>query len=64
MSNQTRIEKIVIGLSGGVAYDLPIVKAFVRSVKARGMEPILHCNVPPGDGGISVGQAAVGGHLS
>jgi hydrogenase maturation factor HypF (carbamoyltransferase family) len=52
-----------IGLSGGVAYDIPIVKAFIGSVKARGLEGVLHSNVPPGDGGISVGQAAIGGYL-
>ena len=53
-----------IGLSGGVAYDIPMVKAFVGSVKSRGLVPVLHSNVPPGDGGISVGQAAIGGqHL-
>ncbi|MDG6225263.1 MAG: carbamoyltransferase HypF [Candidatus Thermoplasmatota archaeon] len=52
-----------IGISGGVAYDLPIVRSFVSSVRDRGRVPVLHSNVPPGDGGISVGQAEIGGLL-
>jgi hydrogenase maturation protein HypF len=50
-----------VGLSGGVAYDLPVVKAFHRSCLRHGLTPVLHSRVPPGDGGISVGQAAVVG---
>jgi hydrogenase maturation protein HypF len=50
-----------IGISGGVAYDLPIVGAFVRLCREKGAFPVLHSRVPPGDGGISVGQAALAG---
>jgi hydrogenase maturation protein HypF len=50
-----------VGLSGGVAYDLPIVRSFHRSCIQQGLTPVLHSRVPPGDGGISVGQAAVAG---
>jgi len=50
-----------IGLSGGVAYDLPIVKAFAEACWRRGALPVLHSRVPPGDAGISLGQAAVAG---
>ncbi len=50
-----------VGLSGGVAYDLPIVDAFVSSCHEKGAFPVLHSRVPPGDGGISVGQAALSG---
>lgn len=52
-----------VGISGGVAYDLPIVWTFVSSVRGRGRVPVLHSNVPPGDGGISMGQAEIGGLL-
>ncbi|RLF68940.1 MAG: carbamoyltransferase HypF [Thermoplasmata archaeon] len=52
-----------MGISGGVAYDIPILEAFVEEVKARGMTPVLHSRVPPGDGGISVGQAALAGRM-
>jgi hydrogenase maturation protein HypF len=51
----------LIGLSGGVAYDVPIVKRFVKGCRESGAVPVLHSRVPPGDGGISVGQAFVGG---
>jgi hydrogenase maturation protein HypF len=52
-----------IGISGGVAYDLPIVKAFAGSCKRRRLIPVLHSKVPPGDGGISIGQAVAGGYM-
>ena len=50
-----------VGLSGGVAYDLPVVRAFHRSCLRHGFAPVLHSRVPPGDGGVSIGQAAVAG---
>ncbi len=50
-----------IGISGGVAYDLPIVRNFVRSCRDQGAFPVVHSRVPPGDGGISIGQAALAG---
>ncbi len=50
-----------VGLSGGVAYDLPVVRAFHGACIRHGLTPVLHSRVPPGDGGISVGQAAVAG---
>jgi hydrogenase maturation protein HypF len=52
-----------LGISGGVAYDLPIVKAFAASCGRRGIVPVLHSKVPCGDGGISIGQAVFGGHM-
>ncbi|MGA1821808.1 MAG: carbamoyltransferase HypF [Thermoplasmatota archaeon] len=53
--------KPLVGISGGVAYNIPIVKAFLISCRNFGARPVLHSRVPPGDGGISVGQAAFGG---
>lgn len=52
-----------VGISGGVAYNLPIVRAFVDSCHEQNAFPVLHSRVPPGDGGISTGQAALGGSL-
>ncbi len=49
----------IIGLSGGVSYNGPITKMFIDAVESRGMKPIIHRKVPNGDGGISVGQAAI-----
>ena len=49
-----------IGFSGGVALNTIISKAIVDTVRDSGLEPLLHRSVPPGDGGISIGQVAVG----
>ncbi|MBO4569242.1 MAG: carbamoyltransferase HypF, partial [Candidatus Methanomethylophilaceae archaeon] len=48
-----------IGLTGGVSYNSVIDSMFVDMVKSYGHVPARHKNVPNGDGGISVGQAAV-----
>ena len=53
----------VIGLSGGVSYSAPVCKMVEDAVRARGMRFIMHDKVPCGDGGISVGQAAIAQHL-
>ncbi|MEM2899221.1 MAG: carbamoyltransferase HypF [Thermoplasmata archaeon] len=59
-----------IGISGGVSYDIPIVDMFRKRIEREGLELgsklglelVLHSRVPNGDGGISVGQNAVGGY--
>jgi len=48
-----------IGLTGGVSYNVPIVDIFTGMTKSWGLKPILHNQVPNGDGGISIGQAAI-----
>jgi [NiFe] hydrogenase maturation protein HypF len=48
-----------IGLTGGVSYSRPICEMVSQKVKKRGFGLILHNSVPNGDGGISVGQAAI-----
>ncbi len=48
-----------IGLTGGVSYSIPISRMFVTHIRRLGYEPVLHDRVPNGDGGISVGQAAI-----
>ena len=52
-----------IGLSGGVSYSAPVCKMVEDAVRTRGMRFIMHDKVPCGDGGISVGQAAIAQHL-
>jgi hydrogenase maturation protein HypF len=52
-----------IGLTGGVAYDIPIVRIIKSEIEKHGLKPLLHNNVPCGDGGISVGQNAIAGNL-
>lgn len=48
-----------IGMTGGVSYNGAISRMFEDMVISGGHVPILHENVPNGDGGISVGQAAI-----
>jgi hydrogenase maturation protein HypF len=53
----------LMGISGGVAYNVPITKWFIKACRKAGAVPVLHSRVPPGDGGISIGQAYIGGLL-
>jgi len=46
-----------IGMSGGVAYNDVIVKKIAKEVEDSNLKFIQHRRVPPGDGGISLGQA-------
>lgn len=48
-----------IGFSGGVALNTIITRSVVNRIEEAGFTPLLHRNVPPGDGGISIGQVAI-----
>jgi hydrogenase maturation protein HypF len=48
-----------IGVSGGVSYNGPICEMIDDEAEKRGMSVLHHSRVPNGDGGISVGQAAI-----
>jgi hydrogenase maturation protein HypF len=50
-----------VGFSGGVALNRIITKAVIDRVQRENLTPLIHVNVPPGDGGISIGQVAVAG---
>ncbi len=50
-----------VGVTGGVAYSLPILDLIAARVEARGLDLLLHDRIPPGDGGISAGQAVIVG---
>ncbi|MHC1610966.1 MAG: carbamoyltransferase HypF [Candidatus Methanospirareceae archaeon] len=52
-----------IGITGGVSYDVPIVKMAEMLVRERGVGFLTHNRIPNGDGGISAGQNAIVGHL-
>jgi len=47
----------VVGFSGGVAYNEHVTSTIRRVVEAKGLRFVVHELVPPGDGGISFGQA-------
>jgi hydrogenase maturation protein HypF len=53
-----------VGFSGGVALNRIITKAVDVYVSDYGLCPLIHKEIPPGDGGVSIGQAAIAGsHL-
>jgi len=54
----------VVGGSGGVFYNRAITATVRKSVEGAGLKFIRHEILPPGDGGISVGQAVVAAHLT
>jgi len=49
-----------VGFSGGVALNRVITDAVVNVVASNNLVPLLHKEVPPGDGGVSIGQIGVG----
>ncbi|MEM2911960.1 MAG: carbamoyltransferase HypF [Candidatus Bathyarchaeia archaeon] len=50
-----------VGFSGGVACNEIFVRLMRKTVENAGLEFLVHEAVPPGDGGISFGQAVFGG---
>jgi hydrogenase maturation protein HypF len=48
-----------IGLTGGVSYNATITRMFLDLVSDTGYRPILHREIPNGDGGVSIGQTAI-----
>lgn len=50
-----------VGFSGGAACNQILAGIMRRTVEAAGLKFLVHEAVPPGDGGVSFGQAVVGG---
>jgi hydrogenase maturation protein HypF len=46
-----------IGFTGGVACNEIMTLTMRKIVESAGLELVVHQNVPPGDGGLSFGQA-------
>ena len=49
-----------VALSGGVFQNRRLVELLVPELEQSGFEVLRHRQVPPNDGGISLGQAAAG----
>lgn len=50
-----------VGFSGGAACNQILAEVMRRTVEAAGLKFLVHESVPAGDGGVSFGQAVVGG---
>jgi len=50
-----------VGFSGGVACNKILASAMRKVVEVSGLEFLVHEAIPPGDGGLSFGQAVVAG---
>ncbi|MCJ7505263.1 carbamoyltransferase HypF [Candidatus Bathyarchaeota archaeon] len=48
-----------VGVTGGVAVNLSMVETIRKCVEEQGLTFLQHKSVPPGDGGLSLGQAIV-----
>ena len=48
-----------VALSGGVFQNLLLLERTVAGLEQAGFRALVHSRVPPNDGGISLGQAAV-----
>lgn len=55
------VEKIV--LSGGCFQNRYLLERTVRELEREGFRVYTHQRIPPNDGGISLGQVAVAGHI-
>ena len=53
-----------IGFSGGTACNQILASMMRETVEAAGLQFLVHMAVPPGDGGLSFGQAVVGGFFN
>jgi hydrogenase maturation protein HypF len=55
-----------VGLTGGVAYNIPITAMVTEYVErnSNGLKLLLHNSIPNGDGGISAGQNVAIGSMN
>ncbi len=61
VESATRNGVDAIGFTGGSACNKILVKSMRKTVESAGLKFFVHEALPPGDGGVSFGQAIVGG---
>ena len=61
VESATRNGVDAIGFTGGSACNEILVKSMRKTVESAGLKFFVHEALPPGDGGVSFGQAIVGG---
>ncbi len=59
ISASSRFGVQTVGFTGGVAYNETITRILGNEVKRAGLRFLVHQMIPPGDGGLSLGQAVV-----
>jgi hydrogenase maturation protein HypF len=57
LHRQTGLKQVV--LSGGVFQNCLLTEMVVPRLETSGLTVLTHCLVPPNDGGVALGQAAV-----
>jgi hydrogenase maturation protein HypF len=61
IKRETALRRIC--LSGGTFQNVRLLSSTVEGLRACGFEVFLHAQVPPNDGGLALGQAAIAAHL-
>jgi hydrogenase maturation protein HypF len=61
IAGETALRRVC--LSGGTFQNMRLLGSIVAGLRARGLEVFLHARVPPNDGGIALGQAAIAARL-
>jgi hydrogenase maturation protein HypF len=57
LRGETKLDRVC--LSGGTFQNMRLLKSTVAGLRSTGFEVFLHSRVPPNDGGIALGQAAI-----